>query len=906
MQRVVRLSFVGLLAIAGASFATACGDKVTVPPAQSDSTVHSVTVSPPSAQLKIGDKFQFGASVDAGQGVARTVTWSSSNTAVATVDQTGLVTAVASGNASIVAKSTAAPDVSGAASVTVAEVVQASVTLGNIMQTVCSPTGVCSSIPATLTNVAGQLDVTVNLDQGTQKVSKVDLIMSCNGKDTVVATQTLSTADVAPLTEDAAAPLQFSFNTASFNPTTGAVAFKNGTCTLKAAATTTQGQQVASTTENITLNNVDVVSATMTTTPATGQVKTATDASGLVWNAGAVNVTAVPVIYTAGATAASATISLVNADTASVPKDTAWSGSAGSVTAIPGFNVSNTAIATQTISSPSAGVFTATFPKDQSATGVDSLSVPFLGVVVNTVSSTGNPGPSAVVSLSNIIRLDNLPPNKTPVVFKPNTQNTLGGWVGTNFVFANAIIAVVGTDTVSLNTLDYGGVDKVTVTTQSRPTGSGSFATFTSVTSLGETASGSSLDLRVQVCDALGNCATTGTLTQFGVDLTPPTATENGLTDKQVFHIGSTIPTADTVHITDTASTVGATASGGAGVLVRLQALKPSGSTGSATTCLMPVKSSACSADSLVVLNTTDGSFALPAGATTSGEFTLTKTAVDQAGNKSATITVAYYVDLAAPTVSGGVSIPASVTGSSTFTSTATDNMDVKAGNGYLQYAAGKFLETGSASPTGVTFDNALTRSAAITVDLTQTFFRSLTTAAGTAGTAPTNIGIRALDAAGNLSSPNVVAIPSANVAAGATIPNTGGTGITAFTLTIDSAAVAATHTVNLKTTLTPVDAVNGGSPFAQVCYYYAAPDGAEGGFGGTSGANTGDLVKIGCTSSLVVTNGPRTLSYTMPWTVPASLASTSLTIYAVGVTSATDALISSSVGLTVNAVPTP
>ena len=902
MQRVVRLSFVGLLAIAGASFATACGDKVTVPPTPVDSTVHSVTVSPPSANLKIGDKFQFGASVDAGQGVARTVTWSSSNTAVATVDQTGLVTAVASGNASIVAKSTAAPDVSGAASVTVAEVVQASVTLGNIMQTVCSPTGVCSSIPATLTNVAGQLDVTVNLDQGTQKVSKVDLIMTCNGKDTVVATQTLSTADVAPLTEDAAAPLQFSFNTAAFNPATGAVAFKNGTCTLKAAATTTQGQQVASTTENITLNNVDTVSATMTTTPAAGQVASATDASGLVWRAGSVTVTAVPVIFTAGATAASASVSLINADTATVPTDTAWAADAGVLKRIP----KDSAIATQSNLTGTTGVFTATFPKDQSATGVDSVSIPVLGVRVNTVTSAGNPGPSLTATVSNFIRLDNLPPNKTPVVFKPNTQNTNGGWVGTNFVFANAVIAVVGTDTVSLSSLDYGGVDKVTINTQSRPTGSGSFTTFTSITSLGETASGSSLDLRVQVCDALGNCATTGTLTQFGVDLTPPTATENGLTDKQVFHIGSTIPTADTVHITDTASTAGATASGGAGVLVRLQALKPSGSTGSATTCLMPVKSSACSADSLVVLNTSDGSFALPAGAITSGEFTLTKTAVDQAGNKSATITVAYYIDQQAPVVSGGVSLPASVTGASTFTSTATDNMDVKAGNGYLQYAAGKFLETGTASPTGVTFDNALTRSASITVDLTQTFFRSLTTAAGTAGTPPTTIGIRALDAAGNLSAAQPVAIPSANVAAGATIPNTGGTGITAFTLTIDSAAVAATHTVNLKTTLTPADAVNGGSPFAQVCYYYAAPTGAEGGFGGTSGANTGDLVKIGCTSSLVVTNGPRTLSYTMPWTVPAGLASTSLTIYAVGVTSATDALISSGVALTVNAVPTP
>src|SRR5215471_9557973 len=77
MQPVVRSTLVGLLTIAGLA---ACGDKVnvTAPSTPVPSTVvHSVTVTPASASLAIGDKFQFGASVDADQGVTdRTVTWS--------------------------------------------------------------------------------------------------------------------------------------------------------------------------------------------------------------------------------------------------------------------------------------------------------------------------------------------------------------------------------------------------------------------------------------------------------------------------------------------------------------------------------------------------------------------------------------------------------------------------------------------------------------------------------------------------------------------------------------------------------------------------------------------------------------------------------------------------------------
>ncbi|HEX6050730.1 MAG TPA: Ig-like domain-containing protein, partial [Gemmatimonadaceae bacterium] len=77
------------------------------------SGVNQVTVSPSNAIIKPGDFLQASAQVDADPGVARTVTWTSSNQAVATVDNTGKVTAVTDGTASITAASTVDPSVSG-------------------------------------------------------------------------------------------------------------------------------------------------------------------------------------------------------------------------------------------------------------------------------------------------------------------------------------------------------------------------------------------------------------------------------------------------------------------------------------------------------------------------------------------------------------------------------------------------------------------------------------------------------------------------------------------------------------------------------------------------------------------------------------------------------------------------
>ncbi len=98
---------------------TACGDKVTTvsPPSAG---VHTVTVVPNNANMTIGQTVHFVATVDADSGYATTVTWTSGNSAIATVDASGNVTAVAAGTTTIVATSTANTGKTGAASVTVA------------------------------------------------------------------------------------------------------------------------------------------------------------------------------------------------------------------------------------------------------------------------------------------------------------------------------------------------------------------------------------------------------------------------------------------------------------------------------------------------------------------------------------------------------------------------------------------------------------------------------------------------------------------------------------------------------------------------------------------------------------------------------------------------------------------
>jgi uncharacterized protein YjdB len=93
---------------------------VNAPPPPPAPVVTTVAVSPASATLNVGATSQLGAQARDANGAAMsgvTFTWSSSNTAVATVSNSGLVTAVGAGSATI--RATAPNSVQGSAAITV-------------------------------------------------------------------------------------------------------------------------------------------------------------------------------------------------------------------------------------------------------------------------------------------------------------------------------------------------------------------------------------------------------------------------------------------------------------------------------------------------------------------------------------------------------------------------------------------------------------------------------------------------------------------------------------------------------------------------------------------------------------------------------------------------------------------
>ena len=82
-------------------------------------SIDSVQVSPQSDFVEIGENCQLSANVSINSEFGQSVVWSSSNEAVATVDQNGLVTGVSTGSATITAASKYAPGVSGSCEITV-------------------------------------------------------------------------------------------------------------------------------------------------------------------------------------------------------------------------------------------------------------------------------------------------------------------------------------------------------------------------------------------------------------------------------------------------------------------------------------------------------------------------------------------------------------------------------------------------------------------------------------------------------------------------------------------------------------------------------------------------------------------------------------------------------------------
>jgi len=445
------------------------------------------------------------------------------------------------------------------------------------------------------------------------------------------------------------------------------------------------------------------------------------------------------------------------------------------------------------------------------------------------------------------------------------------------------------------------------------PTQNTGWTTFTSVTSLAETPAATgpvAYDLRLVICDALGNCSTTGRLTTFGVDLTPPTEVKgSNPKDMEIVGIGSTL-SSNTLQVagTDPQGANGVTGSGFGSnpVLVQEIRLAPSGATGQQTICTIGTAASPAGTGCKTPF--IGNAFASPQTVnlttTNPGQYSLVFQVTDQAGNLSAPDSIRYYLDnAAAPTMSGGISIPANITNGSVFTASGVDDMDFASVNAVLDYPGiVHVMIPGVSSATGVAFDNTLTRASTATVTLAN-FFRQLEVMNGAGAVAgltkPDQISIRGVDAANNLSSGDLATFPANNITTGTTLAGT----TLGFTITSDVATVsngtstAATppKSATLTATVNALNA-NAGTPFAQVCFYIVNPTGAENAQADpVSKGAAGELFSLGCTAvtTTILNGAQKQILSTMVFDPNALYGiSGNLTIFAVGITAAGDAAI--------------
>ncbi len=417
MQKLYRsLLVTGLVAVGLAG----CGDDVTVtppppPPPPPTPQVRSVSVAPTGVTISVGGTVQMAAAVTADAGVgAVAIAWASSDAAVATVSSTGLVAGVASGSVAITATATAGgSSASGSASVTVSttQTTPATVSIKSLL------TG--AGLPVPLGAAAGQINVTVNLDRGGENVQKVDLLVD----GTVVGTQTFASAassvDAAGEGEaNAIEELGFGWNSAAFDAATGAVNHTNGPHTISAKVTTAENSTgTVSPTIGITLVNASFIAVTVQVLNGAS----ANGATGILWQTGDIQATAVPVLYAGGT--------------------------------IQQIVLTPTALASKTLT---AAPFVATWAKGTSVggggAGSSSTGIEVLGLVVGAVSTVnGAVGP---VGGSAAINFDTKAPGAPTFVANPNARQN--GWLNAGVGLAGLNTSATDNDWLANGAADAG------------------------------------------------------------------------------------------------------------------------------------------------------------------------------------------------------------------------------------------------------------------------------------------------------------------------------------------------------------------------------------------------------------------------------------------------------------------
>ena len=884
MQKLLR----SLIAVGGLAGLAACGDDVSVteppPPA--------LTISgAPVTAISIGSKVQLSASEAA--------TWTTSDAAVASVDGTGLVTAVAGGVASITATATADVNRKATVTITVTALANATVSVSNITQA-----GVPGNPTVNVNNVAGSIDVNLNVEPGDQVVSRVEVLI-----DGVVAcTQNLSGAQNAALSLAAASSeleaviVSCQVNTAAFDATTGVASFSNGSRVLSARAILAGGTQVATPSTPLLFNNISGVVATLTNDNAPDPNTANHPSTGLQWWGGSATLKLVGVSYVSGTTVASVSCSIFGKDafnfvltngtaTQVYNGNSTWSSTDKDLN---GYLTPNTSATTgESISCPSAAL-----------SNGDPMVVVGGSTLLNFGAFPGQQTNAAQPALQ-FFRVDNVAPGAAPANTTAQAPLALSApaspWVNSSTSFAVGATSTnaVGVPAASvLNSVTAGagndieeGVDAIVVTVNvppaggTLPTGSGCPLTgLTAVTTgsqLAESTVSSAYPMRITFTDALGNrtCLDQTGANSIGADFVAPTIVSVTGPAANSFFTSQAAVTDFNFSVTDNASGFGATP-------IRVQVVRLDSA--NAAFCVIGSGSSCSTTNAALTFDPTNT-------LTNNGYYTATYAVRDQAGNTTTTATVTYLLDAVAPTWAGGVSLPSVIGGATTntFTATPADNLDLASVFGVVDYPT---IDIRYPSQSLGSYGGPLEMGGSAIGYAVANWIRCVNAAGDFAGTTnqPTLINLTATDQAGNaapLASPSFGANAQACGAVGAVTPTSMSATIAALAATktevdIDGANLATTSATTVTLSDTVVVPINTSvDPFARVEFYYETAPGSD--VWRLAGSATGVLAQTPTT---------RTYTYTFVWdpdaNVPsAALPGASVAVMAIGIDAQGDAV---------------
>jgi len=715
--------------------------------------IHNISIAPSSVTLIPGQTQGVSATVTADAGSNRNVTYSSSNPAVATVTAQGLVSAVSVGSSSIVARSVSDTSVTTSMPVTVRSATSARVSIQAI-------TSRGTGIPVDVQNVFGQVDVLINVEPGESPLSRVDLVISNNNRDTVVASQSFTAAQssalfapalqrpttrqivasepMGPSTARLAAVIVQSFRSDAFNSTTGTVAFRNLQTLLRAVAVEgTPGgatQQTASSSVGIRLNNPDGFLVEVRPLSNTG-IPSALDANGRRWmQAGrGLVVTSTPVLFSGRQLGARVISYPGNAPAASVTS-TANGQSVDTLIFPLGFVTTTVGDSYQSGDIPSIVASDVTGNALPLVPAISSGS----GAGIANVQPTFTSG-----TRLEGIRIDNAPPPAPTLVISTAKQNS-NNWINGAYEFASGLSGLVPDVGVGLP----GPQNPPTVTSASvtfQAVG-GALTDTTQVTAgaqLPPSNTNSAYTVIARLADRLGNTRTVALSgagvhpgNRFGVDLLPPTlryatGSPTGRTlvstnSDSIFTsaVGNLGPRVFAVDAIDDRSGL---PDGRVGISVmRFAQPNAAGSFRGTTTCVIgsgPACTPVLTAfETVLPDNFRRVSASIDGGTGVEGYYTFSATAQDQAGNISAPRTKRALIDagtgISAPFLTGlgpaGVLIggqPAALI------VLATDNVELSRGGVMIEYpnlpAPTRMLSYGTplggATPIGTAFDTLLT-----------------------------------------------------------------------------------------------------------------------------------------------------------------------------------------------------